>query len=67
MSLRMFHMVFIGVTVILAAFVAAWAGTQYQAAHAAGYAATAVLSLAAGGGLIAYGVAFQKKTKGLTV
>jgi FlaG/FlaF family flagellin (archaellin) len=63
MSLRMFHMVFIGVTVVLAAFVAAWAGTQYQVAHAAGYAVTAALSLVAGGGLIAYGAAFQKKTR----
>ena len=63
MSLRMFHMVFIGVTVVLAAFVAAWAGTQYQAAHAAVYAVTAALALAAGGGLIAYGAAFQRKTK----
>jgi hypothetical protein len=63
MSLRTFHLVFIGVSVILAAFVAAWAGQQYQTAHAAGYAVTAVLSLAAGGGLIAYGAAFQRKTR----
>ena len=63
MSLRTFHMVFIGVSVILAAFVAAWAGQQYQTAHAVGYAVTAALSLVAGGGLIAYGTAFQRKTK----
>jgi FlaG/FlaF family flagellin (archaellin) len=63
MSLRSFHLLFIGVSVILAAFVAAWAGEQYQTAHAAGYAVTAVLSLAAGGGLIAYGAAFQRKTR----
>jgi hypothetical protein len=65
MSLRMFHLVFIGVSVMLAAFVAAWAGQQFQTTHAAGYAVTAALSLAAGGGLIAYGTAFQRKTKGL--
>ena len=65
MSLRMFHMVFIAFTVILAAFVAAWAGQQYQSAHAAGYAVTAVLSVAAAGGLIAYGTAFQRKTRQL--
>lgn len=65
MSLRMFHMVFIGVTVVLAAFVAAWAAQQYQAAHAIGYAMTAALSLAAGGGLIVYVTAFQRKTKRL--
>jgi hypothetical protein len=65
MSLRSFHLVFIGVSVILAAFVAAWAGQQYQTAPGVGYAATVVLSLAAGGGLIAYGAAFQRKTKTL--
>jgi hypothetical protein len=66
MSLRMFHLVFIGVSVVLAAFVAAWAVQQFQAAHDAGYAVTAALSLAAGGGLIAYGAAFQRKTKRLS-
>ncbi len=65
MSLRMFHMVFIGVTVVLAAFVAAWAVQQYQAVHALGYAMTAALSLAAGGALIAYGAAFHRKTRRL--
>jgi hypothetical protein len=62
-SLRMFHMVFIGVAVVLAAFEAAWAVQQYQAAHALGYAMTAAASLAAGGGLIAYGAKFQRRTK----
>ena len=65
MSLRMFHMVFIGVSVVLAAFVAAWAVQQYQAVQAFGYAITAALALAAGGGLIAYGAAFQRKTREL--
>jgi predicted membrane protein len=66
MSLRMFHMVFIAFTVMLAAFVAAWAGQQYTSAHSAGYAVTAALSILAGGALIVYGTAFQRKTKGLT-
>ena len=65
MSLRMFHMVFIGISVVLAVFVAGWAGQQFQTAHAVGYALTAVASLAAGCGLIAYGAAFQKKTRSL--
>jgi hypothetical protein len=65
MSLRTFHLVFIGISVILAAFVAAWAVHEYQSVHAIGYAVTAALSLAAGGGLIAYGMAFQQKTKQL--
>jgi hypothetical protein len=63
MSLRTFHLVFIAVSVVLAAFVAAWAVQQYQAGQAIGYAMTAALSLAAGGGLIAYGAAFQRKTR----
>jgi hypothetical protein len=65
MSLRRFHLVFIGVSVVLAAFVAAWAVQQYQAVREIGYAMTAALSLAAGGALIAYGTAFQRKTKQL--
>jgi hypothetical protein len=65
MSLRTFHLVFIGVTVVLAAFVAAWAVQQYQSVPAVSYAVTAALSLAAGGGLIAYLAAFQRKTRQL--
>jgi hypothetical protein len=58
-------MVFIGVSVVLATFVAAWAVQQYQAVHAVSYAVTAAASLAAGGGLIAYATVFQRKTKQL--
>jgi hypothetical protein len=65
MSLRTFHLFFIAVSVVLAAFVAAWAVQQYQAVHAAAYVAAAVVSLATGGALIAYGTAFQRKTRTL--
>jgi len=65
MSLRMFHLVFIGVSVMLAAFVAAWAVQQYQATNAIGYVMTAVAAVASGGGLIVYGTKFQRKTKTL--
>ena len=65
MSLRAFHLVFIAVSVMLAAFVAAWAGQQYQADHALSYAVTGVAALASGVGLAFYGAAFQRKTKGL--
>jgi len=65
MSLRMFHTVFIGSSVVLAVFVAGWAGQQYQAVQAVGYAITAALSLVAGAGLIVYGTAFQRKTRQL--
>ncbi len=65
MSLRRFHLVFIGMSVILAAFMAAWAGQQFQAGHGWGYAVVAGWSLAAGGGLVAYGAAFQRKARQL--
>ena len=42
MSLRAFHLVFIGVSVVLAAFVAAWAVGQYRPDHAPSYAVIGV-------------------------
>ena len=65
MSLRAFHLFFICVSVVLAAFVAAWAMGQYQAAHAVAYALTGIAALASGVGLAVYGAAFQRKTKDL--
>ena len=66
MSLRAFHLVFISLSVVLAAFVAAWAAQQYQAAHAASYALTAAGALACGAGMAVYGAIFQKKTRRLS-
>ena len=63
MSLRAFHVLFIALSVILTAFFAAWAFGQYQAESAIGYVVAAVASMAAGIGLVIYGVAFLKKTK----
>jgi hypothetical protein len=65
MSLRAFHMFLIAVCVILAAFVAAWAGQQYRAASQLTYAVTALAALATGIGLGFYGAAFQRKTRQL--
>jgi hypothetical protein len=65
MSLRSFHLVFIGISVMLAAFVAAWAGQQYRELYAVRYAVTAMAALATGVGLAFYGAAFQRKTKHL--
>jgi hypothetical protein len=65
MSLRAFHLFFIGMSVVLAAFVAAWAGPQYQTVHAVTYAVTAIAALASGAGLVFYGAAFQRKTRRL--
>ena len=65
MSLRAFHLVFIALSVVLAAFVAAWAAGQYRVEHQGGYIVVGAVSLAAAGVLVVYGAAFQRKTKNL--
>jgi hypothetical protein len=63
MSLRTFHLLFIALSVVLTAFVAAWAAGQYRADHQSGYVVAAAVSLAAGAGLAVYGAAFQRKMR----
>jgi predicted Na+-dependent transporter len=65
MSLRAFHLFFIAVSVVLAAFFAAWAAGQYSAGHELIYIAVGVLSLASGLGLAVYAAKFQRKTRSL--
>ena len=65
MSLRAFHLLFIALSVVLAAFFAAWAAAQYRLEHQIAYAAVAALALASGGGLAVYGARFQRKTRNL--
>lgn len=65
MSLKAFHLLFIGMSVVLAAFVAAWAVGQYRAGGDVGYIATAVGSALGGAGLIVYGAKFQRKVRQL--
>lgn len=65
MSLRAFHVVFIAVSILLAAFVAAWANGQYRLEHEVEYAVTGVGALILGGGMAAYGAAFLRKTRNL--
>jgi hypothetical protein len=65
MSLRAFHLLFIAMSVVLAAFCAAWAVGQYRVEHHAMFMMTAVGSIVAAGVLAAYGAAFQRKTKNL--
>ena len=66
MSLRAFHLFFIGISVVLAAFFAAWAVGQYSAGSQPVYIVVAVLSLCSAAGLAVYAAKFQRKTKGLT-
>ena len=58
-------MLFIALSVILTVFFAVWAAGQYQSVHAAGFALTAVVSLACGVALTVYGMAFQRKSRRL--
>ena len=65
-SLRAFHLLFIAVSIVLAAFCAAWALGQYRDGHQVVFAGTAAASLAAAAGLAVYATAFQRKTRNLT-
>jgi hypothetical protein len=64
-SLKAFHLVFIGMSIVLAAFMAAWATSQYRALHESSYIATAAVSALAGAGLAVYAAKFQRKAKRL--
>ena len=61
----MFHLFFIGVSVILAAFCGAWAVGEYRAMPNALFIVTAAGSIAGAVGLAVYGAAFQRKTRNL--
>jgi len=65
MSLRMFHLFFIVMSVALAAFVAAWATGQYRVGHDATYLAAGASALVGAAGLAVYGAIFRRKTKNL--
>lgn len=65
MSLKAFHLLFIVMSVILAAFIAAWAVGQFRTEHQLVYGVTAVVALAASGLLVWYASAFQRKTKNM--
>jgi len=65
MSLRAFHLFFIAVSIILAAFCGAWAIGQYRATNGPEFIVTAVGAIAGALGLAAYGAAFQRKTRNL--
>jgi hypothetical protein len=65
MSLRAFHLLFIALSIVLAAFVAAWALGQYRVEQSAGYLLAGGVSLASALALAVYASTFQRKTKGL--
>ena len=64
-GLKSFHLFFIAMSVILAAFTAAWSVTQYRATPEPTYIATCAVSALAGAVLILYGARFQRKARRL--
>jgi Flp pilus assembly protein protease CpaA len=66
MSLRAFHLFFIAVSAVLAAFVGAWADQQWQAQHALPYALTTGAAFVSALALAFYFNAFRRKTRGLS-
>jgi hypothetical protein len=65
MSLRSFHLLFIALSVVLAAFVAAWSAGQYQVARDGVYVASGLGSAVAAALLVVYGAKFQRRTRQL--
>ena len=65
MSLRAFHLLFIALSIVLAAFLAAWAAGQYRTGHDVVYLGAGVASLGSAAALAVYAVAFQRKTRNM--
>ncbi len=66
MSLRAFHLFFISLSAVMAAFCSAWAFSQFRAEHDLIYGAGALASALSVAALAAYGAAFQRKTRNLS-
>jgi len=65
MSLRAFHLFFIALSAIMAAFCSAWAFSQYRLDHQLMYGGGAAASALSVAGLALYARAFQRKTRNL--
>jgi hypothetical protein len=65
MSLKLFHLFFIAISVVLAAFCAAWATGMYRTAGDMAYLAAIAGSAVSAVLLIVYGAAFQRKMRRL--
>lgn len=67
MSLRVFHVVFVVVSVLLALLVARWSLETGRAGAGSGYYLMAAGSTVAAAGLGAYGTWFLRKTEGMSL
>lgn len=65
MSLRVFHIVFVTVCVVLSAWVAAWGLREYGATHSSGALILALIFILSGFGLVVYGVKVFRKLREL--
>lgn len=63
MDLRRVHLLFITLSTALAVFLAVWMFDRYGADGAREHAAIGVLSVAGAAALVAYGVAFRRKSR----
>jgi len=66
MSLRSFHLFFISLSAVMAAFCSAWAFSQFRMDHEFVYAAGSLVSAVSVAGLATYGAAFRRKTRDLS-
>lgn len=66
MSLKAFHVVFVSLALLLAAFVGWWAVGRWHAGDGGGWLAMAAGCVLAMVALAVYGVWFLKKTKGVS-
>jgi hypothetical protein len=67
MSLKAFHVAFVTLSVVLAVIVAWWAFDAWRAGGGGGMLALAAGAVVAGVALVAYGVWFLKKMKGVSL
>ncbi len=65
MSLRAFHLLFIALSIVLAAFLAAWSVGQYRAGRELAYLGAGTAALTSAAALAMYAVTFQRKTRNL--
>ncbi len=65
MSLKAFHLFFISLSAVMAAFCSAWAFSAFRADHRLIYAAGSAVSALSVAGLAMYGAAFQRKARSL--
>jgi hypothetical protein len=63
MSLKTFHIFFIGVSAVFTFLFAEWSNTQFIVTGSVAYLIAGVLSAIAGGGLIWYAYRFLRKLK----